>query len=191
MAKKNPGKNTTKSHERETNWVLIGGIMAGGILILVALLILATQSSDVQSIADYCEENPESCFVLGREDAPVTIVEVADFGCSHCRDFHIETFGALEAEYVTMGQVKIVMLPFALSDATLPASNAAVCAGQQDQYFPFAAALFNQYNDPTTLTRDGFIRQCFTHLIMQCFQFQNQCVGIIGELFCIFGIDYN
>src|SRR5262245_12204349 len=30
--------------------------------------------------------------VLGSADAPVTVVEYASLTCSHCRDFHSETF---------------------------------------------------------------------------------------------------
>ncbi len=158
MSKKPTNRRTTPSTSRQTNWVLLGGIIAGGVLILAALLILATQEPESKTVAAYCEENPLACFSLGAEDAPVTIVEVADFGCSHCRDFHVETFPALEAQYVSNEAVRFVLLPYALGDVTLPSANAAMCAGEQEQYFPFAAAMYAGYNDPITRTRDGFTR---------------------------------
>ncbi len=157
MAKKPTSKRINAPTHRQTNWVLLGGIIAGGILILAALLILATQEPDIQSITAYCDENPNACFSLGEPDAPVTMVEVADFACSFCRNFHVETLPALEAQYIASGDVRLVMLPYALGDATIPSANASVCAGQQEQFFPFAAAMYAGYDDPTTRTRDGFM----------------------------------
>lgn len=154
----NPNKRVTRTSHRQTNWVLIGGMVVGGILILAALLIMATQEPEQQTVEDYCVNNPSACFSVGPADAPVKIVEVADFGCTHCRDFHEQTFPALEAQYVENGQVQFILLPYALSETTIPTTNAAVCAGEQGQYFPFAAAMYAGYDDPTTRTRDGFIR---------------------------------
>ena len=154
----NPPKRTTRAAQRQTNWVLIGGMIVGGILILAALLILATQQPEEQTLEAYCAANPDACFSVGPADAPVKIVEVADFGCTHCRDFHEQTFPSLEAQYVENGQVQFILLPYALGETTIPAANAGVCAGEQGQFFPFAAAMYAGYDDPTTRTRDGFLR---------------------------------
>ncbi len=35
---------------------------------------------------------------LGKDDAPVTIVEYASFTCSHCAAFHAESWPKLKAE---------------------------------------------------------------------------------------------
>lgn len=157
MTKKSTAKRINTPAHRQTNWVLIGGIVAGGILILAALLLMATQEPDVQSITNYCDQNPNACFTLGEADAPVTMVEVADFACSFCRSFAVETLPALEAQYVASGEMRLVMLPYALGDATIPSANASVCAGQQGEYFAFAAAMYAGYDDPATRTRDGFM----------------------------------
>lgn len=154
----NPNKRVIRPAQRQTNWVLIGGMIAGGVLILVALLLMSTQEQESQTVQDYCQANPTACFELGPDDAPVKIVEIADFGCTHCRDFHQETFPALEAQYVENDQVQFILLPYALSDITLPAANAGVCAGEQGEFFAFAAAMYAGYDDPTTRTRDGFLR---------------------------------
>ena len=151
-------KRVMRPAQRQTNWVLIGGMIVGGILILAALLLLSTQEQETQTVEDYCLANPSSCFELGSDDAPVKIVEIADFGCTHCRDFHEETFPALQAQYVGNDQVQFILRPYALSDVTLPAANAGVCAGEQGEFFAFAAAMYAGYDDPTIRTRDGFLR---------------------------------
>jgi protein-disulfide isomerase len=95
-----------------------------------------------QSLAEYCTDNPDRCFTQGDTNAPVTMVEVSDFGCPHCQTFHLETASQLEESYVESGNLRWIALPYALSASTLPASIAAMCAGEQDSYFEFSHALF-------------------------------------------------
>jgi protein-disulfide isomerase len=138
--------------------VLIGGVVAVGVIGLFALLFLSFQEPEQQTLADYCEANPESCVTQGAEDAPVTIVEVSDFGCSHCRNFHAETLPLIKEQYINNGQVQWVTLPYALSQQTLPAANAAMCAEEQGAYAEYSEALFAQQQDPIGLTREGFLQ---------------------------------
>lgn len=151
-------KPKKQAQNRETNWLLIGGVIVIGVGALFALLFLALREPEQTTLADYCGENPQNCATLGDANAPVTIVEVSDFGCSHCRDFHAETFTPLQQQYVDTGEVYWIALPYALSANTLPASNAAMCANEQDAYFEFGAALFAQQGLPQALTRDGFVQ---------------------------------
>lgn len=175
MGKKQLVKRSRPVSARGTNWVLIGGVAIGGVLILVALLILATRQTEVETLASYCDNNPGACYVLGSPDAPVTMVEVADFGCTFCRNFHVETLPALVSQYVESGRMRFIVLPYALSDNTLPAANASMCAGEQGQYFPFADGMYYNFDDPTIRTRDGFFRVAAT-LDLDIEQF-TQCVN--------------
>ncbi len=47
--------------------------------------------------------------VLGKKDAPVTIMEYASFTCPHCAHFHTDVFDVLKKEYVDTGKVKFIM----------------------------------------------------------------------------------
>ena len=109
-------------------------------------------------MAEFCAQNPDNCVADGNKDAPVTIVEISDFGCPHCKDFHTETYADLVSQYVDTNQVYWVTLPFALSTTTLPASNAAMCANEQGAFHQYGEALFAQQSDPVALTRDGFVQ---------------------------------
>ena len=40
----------------------------------------------------------EDDFVIGDENAPITIIEYASLSCSHCSDFHNNTLGKLKNE---------------------------------------------------------------------------------------------
>src|SRR5262249_52362485 len=41
--------------------------------------------------------------VLGKKDAPVTIVEFLDYQCGFCRRFHSEAFAQIRAKYIDSG----------------------------------------------------------------------------------------
>src|SRR5437868_1458681 len=43
---------------------------------------------------------------LGREDAPVTLVEFADYQCPFCKHFHNQTFAELKKAYIDTGKVR-------------------------------------------------------------------------------------
>ncbi|MCA9934359.1 MAG: DsbA family protein [Ardenticatenaceae bacterium] len=155
---KNKPQPRRQSSKRQTNWLLIGGVIAIGVIALFALLFLSLQEPEVLTLAEFCAANPDNCITDGNKDAAVTIVEVADFGCSHCRDFHEETYPALISEYVDTDQVYWITLPYALSSTTLPASNAAMCANEQGAFHEYGSALFAQQSEPVALTRDGFVQ---------------------------------
>ncbi len=158
MAKKSSKRNTSRGSQRKTNWTVIYGVIAAGVILLGGLLFLSLQTGEIVTIPIWCEKDEAHCVAKGDANAPVTIIEVLDFGCTHCRAFHDQTSPLLDAEYVQNGDVKFVMFPFALSGSTLPGTNAALCAEEQGAYFSFADALFAQYDDPDYLTRDSIMR---------------------------------
>lgn len=161
MSKRARSARRARRQERKSNWLLIGGVIALAAIALFALLALslrepeAQDPAEAQSLADYCSENPSNCGTKGSADAPVTIVEVSDYGCSHCRDFNLETAGLIEDLYVTPGQVQWKVLPFAISSQTVPAAAAALCAGEQDYFSEFHRRLF-ELGPPQALTKVGF-----------------------------------
>jgi protein-disulfide isomerase len=158
MAKR-PRKPKKVQEKRGTNWIVIGGVIFVGVLGLFALLFLALRSPEpaaAVTLADYCSENEDRCVELGTDNAPVTMVEVSDFGCPHCKDFHQEKSATIKETYVDAGQVKWVFLPYALRAETVPAANAALCANEQGQYLEFSDALYRLPIE-VGLTRDGFV----------------------------------
>lgn len=148
--KRKPAERT-----RQTNWWLIGAIIFGGIVAIFALLYLALQEPEPPTLAQYCGDNPNNCIFEGSADAPVRIVEVSDYGCSHCRDFNLETAGLLKDLYVSTGDVQWVVLPFALRDSTFPAAAAAMCAKDQGQFDEFHHRMFELQGDPVIYTAEG------------------------------------
>ena len=56
--------------------------------------------------------NPMGEIVLGKADAPVTIVEYSSLTCPHCGAFHRDTLPKLKKQYIDEGLVKIYFRPF-------------------------------------------------------------------------------
>jgi len=82
-------------------------------------------------------------YVLGSEEAPITVVEMGDFACSACALFHQTTWRDILAEYIEEGTVVWRHVPFVLGfpkgdDAT----KAAECAADQGQYWEMHDVLF-------------------------------------------------
>jgi protein-disulfide isomerase len=157
MAKKAPQRR--KQQSRETNWVIIGGMIAVGVVVFGILIFLAlrpSQAQTVQALSDYCAENSDRCSFMGEPDAPITMVEVSDFGCVHCTTFHNETAIPLKEQYVDSGDVQWVALPYALGTTTIPAAASAMCANEQDQYFNYANALFGIDPVEARLSPEGY-----------------------------------
>ena len=70
--------------------------------------------------------------VLGKADAPVTIVEYASMTCPHCANFHKTTYPALKSKYIDTGKVRFIFREFPLDDLASAASMLARCAGKDD-----------------------------------------------------------
>jgi protein-disulfide isomerase len=83
----------------------------------------------------------------GSPTAPITVYEIADFQCPACRTFWKETMPALQQEYVTPGKVRVVFLNLPLQEIHENAGAAhqlAMCAAQQDKFWPVHDRLFDQ-----------------------------------------------
>ncbi len=159
MKKRVKGRGSGK---KQTNWKLIAGIVVGGIIIFAALILLAFREPARLSLLTYCNNNPDNCIVLGDKNAEVSVVEVSDYGCGHCRNFNLDTAPLLGEQYVDNNQVKWIILPFALQGQggiypTMPSAIAAMCSNEQDMFGEFHTALFEMQGTPLFNTEAGFM----------------------------------
>ena len=73
--------------------------------------------------------------ILGKADAPVTIIEYASMTCPHCAAFHAGLYPAIKKEYIETGKVKFIYRDFPLDRLALAAAMMARCA-PKERYFP-------------------------------------------------------
>ena len=81
--------------------------------------------------------------VLGKADAPVTIIEYASATCSHCADFHAGTFVQLKKDYIDTGKVRFIFREFPFDELAVAAFMLARCA-PEEKYFPMLDVLFEK-----------------------------------------------
>ena len=81
--------------------------------------------------------------VLGRSDAPVTMVVFSDYQCPYCARFALEHQPVLVERYVETGQVRLVWRDYPyLGEESVRAAVAARAAGRQGRYWDYHEALY-------------------------------------------------
>lgn len=80
--------------------------------------------------------------VLGKADAPVTIVEYASTTCPHCASFHVNTLPELMTKYIDTGKVRLILREFPFDPRSEAGFMLARCS--KDNYFPMIDVLFKQ-----------------------------------------------
>ena len=81
------------------------------------------------TVEELMRPGPLPDLVLGKADAPVTIIEYASMTCPHCANFHKTTYPALKSKYIDTGKVKFIFREFPLDELAVAASMLARCAG--------------------------------------------------------------
>lgn len=80
---------------------------------------------------------------LGRADAPVVLIEYADFKCGYCGKFARDTEPALVKKYVDAGTLRIEWRNFPIFGAeSEAAARASWAAGQQNRFWEFHRAAY-------------------------------------------------
>lgn len=89
-------------------------------------------------------------YSIGRADAPVMLVEFADYQCPFCKKFHTDAYAELKKNYIDTGKVRFVSrdLPLEFHPFALKAAEAARCAGDQNKYWELRDALYSNAAPP-------------------------------------------
>ena len=84
--------------------------------------------------------------VLGKADAPVTIIEYASMTCPHCAKWNLDVMPSVKSQFIDKGLVRFVFRPFPLDGLALRASALAQCVPGEG-YFGMVDVLFRSQND--------------------------------------------
>ena len=82
--------------------------------------------------------------IQGSPTAPVWVIEVSDFQCPFCKEWHDQTYPQLRDAFVRTGKVRLAYINFPLAQHKYawPAAEAAMCAGAQGKFWEMHDALF-------------------------------------------------
>jgi protein-disulfide isomerase len=145
-------------------WVL-------GLIAVVGVAALAyvaskpkSRSVDAREAADTTNAGPAQGYLIGKADAPVKILEYADFECPSCAGFATVTEPDVRTRIVNAGLASLTYYDFPLTQHrnTLAASNAAACADEQGKFWPMHDRLFaaqDQWNGEATDAPKPFMKR--------------------------------
>jgi protein-disulfide isomerase len=78
---------------------------------------------------------------IGKEDAPITIIEYASLTCDHCAAFHAEVLPEIRKQLIDTGKARLVFRDMPWDQYALRAGKMARCA-PEDKYFEMIGTLF-------------------------------------------------
>ena len=107
-----------------------------GIVFLIGLLSVAPAGAGVVPLEEALAEK-----AMGKEDAPVTMIEHSSLTCPHCATFHKEILPQIKKEYIDTGKVRLVYQDFPLGTLALAAAMLARC-GRDNRYFGMLEVLY-------------------------------------------------
>ncbi|HEY1951346.1 MAG TPA: thioredoxin domain-containing protein [Gemmatimonadaceae bacterium] len=111
----------------------------------------AVTRADTAAVARRASAPPDSNItradlarIQGSPTAPLWVIEVSDFQCPYCKQWHDQTYNTFVDQYVKTGKVRLAYINFPLESHVhaWPAAEAAMCAGAQGRFWPMHDALF-------------------------------------------------
>ena len=81
--------------------------------------------------------------VLGKADAPVTLIEYASATCPHCAEFHMTVLPQIKSEYVDTGKVKFIFREFPLDNNALAVFMLVRCL-PEEKFFSTTDIIFKR-----------------------------------------------
>ena len=87
----------------------------------------------------------DAIYVLGKSDAPLTMVEFTDYQCPFCGRFETTTFHEIKRNYIDTGKLRLIVRDLPLSDMhpfALKAAQSVHCAGDQGKFWEMKELVF-------------------------------------------------
>ena len=112
---------------------------------LVVLLLAAAPPASAQP-AKAVPTVSDQDRVLGKPEAPITIIEYASMTCPHCAHFSDDVLPKIKEKWIDTGKAKLVLRDFPLDEAALRAAMLARCA-PPERFYPIAEGFFRAQSD--------------------------------------------
>ncbi|MBC9719091.1 thioredoxin domain-containing protein [Streptomyces sp. TRM66268-LWL] len=105
----------------------------------------APQDDTYAQLAKLARRDAKDPLAQGRADAPVVLIEYADFRCGFCGKFARDTEPDLVKKYVDAGKLRIEWRNFPIfGEESEAAARGAWAAGQQGKFWEFHAAAYEE-----------------------------------------------
>ena len=121
-------------------------LAALSLLVLGAVFTSQAHAGKAQTLALLAKPPALPDMALGKDKAPVTIVEYSSLTCPHCAAFEENVFPMLRSKYIDTGKVRFISREFPLELKAAAAAMLARCIAGSDasRYFDAVTMLFKQ-----------------------------------------------
>jgi protein-disulfide isomerase len=139
-----------------TFYVLLGIIAVVGVGIVGAIALRGSAPTTTAPITTLpaainapTGRTSDGFYYKGSPDAPVKVVEYADFQCPACAQFATRLEGTLNKAYIESGKVQLIYHEFPLPQHAnaVKSAEAARCAGDQGKFWQMHDLLFSRQNE--------------------------------------------
>lgn len=149
-----------EEHRGHRDWILPASILIAAVMISGSIIYLVKsgtagkafvvadnngQGAGAAAVAPSGDVTKlgERDVIMGEPNAPVTVVEYADFQCPFCGRFFSDAGAQIRNQYVKTGKVKMVYRDFAfLGPESVASAEAAECAKDQGKFWSYHDALY-------------------------------------------------
>lgn len=142
---KRPPRGVAASKPRggiSKQWWIVIGVAVAALVIGVVVQSSRSKSENSKVVTPKHALGPNNSEIEGAKSAPVLVQEYADFQCPTCKQFH-DRMNSTVNDLVRAKKIRFAytFFPF-LGDESVRAASAAMCAGDQDKFFPYADLLY-------------------------------------------------
>ena len=137
-----------KSKHKKSNTPFYAALVVIAVVGIGALAYVASRPKNIATTVDpatVVSGEPQG-YLLGKPDAPVQVIEFADFECPACGQFATLAEPDIRKRLIEPGTIsyRFYDYPLAMHKNTWHASNAAACADEQGKFWEMHDQLFNQ-----------------------------------------------
>jgi protein-disulfide isomerase len=107
-------------------------------------LLAKPQQQQAPAVPQNLKVNGDAKYVLGKSDAPLTLVAFTDYQCPFCGRFETTTFPEIKKNFIDTGKVRFILrdLPLDFHPFALKAAQSVHCAGDQGRYWEMKELVF-------------------------------------------------
>lgn len=142
-----------RKQQKRQKTITFLSIAAVGVLLIGALIFLPRLFTKATKY-----ENTNK-FSIGDPNAPITVVEFSNYGCSHCKDFSENSEADFIETYVNTGEVYFTYVNIPYNDASyIAAAEASYCAAEQNLFFEYKEQLFTYVGYTDSYSLENLVR---------------------------------
>ncbi len=117
---------------------------AAALLLMLAGAAVETRAQQPVNLLELMVQSPLGDLWLGKDDAPVTVIEYASMTCPHCRAFHETVFDDFRRDFIDTGKVRFILREFPLDTFAAAAFVLARCQPGPEGYYGLIEVLFER-----------------------------------------------